>query len=276
MGSVIGILPITEALLTCLLLVQLLRLEPPGARALGRLALVAGTALAFVTVAIPLQLEKEWITIGWALEGAALAWLYGRIPHRGLFYASGGLMAAVFVRLALNPSVFEYQSRGLRIWNWYLYTYLICAAALFAGGLFLSRVRESVPTGLRRVSSLLPAGGTILLFLLLNIEIADYYSGGPTITFNFSATLAQDLTYTLGWAVFALGLLGTGLVLRNRRGRVAALLLLVATILKCFLHDLGRLGGLYRVGSFVGLAVCLALVALLLQRFVLSSAGEKK
>ena len=276
LGSVIGILPITEALLTCLLLVQLLRLEPPGARALGRLALVAGTALAFVTVAIPLQLEKEWITIGWALEGAALAWLYGRIPHRGLFYASGGLMAAVFVRLALNPSVFEYQSRGLRIWNWYLYTYLICAAALFAGGLFLSRVRESVPTGLRRVSSLLPAGGTILLFLLLNIEIADYYSGGPTITFNFSATLAQDLTYTLGWAVFALGLLGTGLVLRNRPGRVAALLLLVATILKCFLHDLGRLGGLYRVGSFVGLAVCLALVALLLQRFVLSSAGEKK
>ena len=42
----------------------------------GRLALVAGAALAFVTVAIPLQLEHQWITIGWALEGAALAWLY--------------------------------------------------------------------------------------------------------------------------------------------------------------------------------------------------------
>jgi hypothetical protein len=64
LGSVIGILPIAEALLTCPLLVQLLRLEPPGERAVGRLALVAGAALAFITVAIPLQLEKEWVTIG--------------------------------------------------------------------------------------------------------------------------------------------------------------------------------------------------------------------
>jgi uncharacterized membrane protein len=276
LDPVIGVLPIAEALLTCLLLVQLLRLEPPGERVLGRLALVAGAALAFVTVAMPLQLEKEWITIGWALEGAALAWLYGRIPHRGLFYASNGLLAVVFIRLALNPSVFEYQARGLRVWNWYLYTYLICAAAMFAGALFLSRTRGSKPAVLRHASSLLTGGGTILLFLLLNIEIADFYSGGSTITFNFSATLAQDLTYTLGWAVFALGLLGAGLVLRSRPGRIAALLLLVATVVKCFLHDLGRLGGLYRVGSFVGLAVCLALVALLLQRFVLSGAREGK
>ncbi|MBP1602581.1 MAG: rane protein-like protein, partial [Acidobacteria bacterium] len=187
-----------------------------------------------------------------------------------------GLLAAVFVRLALNPSVFEYQARGLRIWNWYLYTYLICAAAMFTGAFFLSRARRWMPGGLRLAPGLLTGAGTVLLFLLLNIEIADFYSGGPTITFNFSATLAQDLTYTLGWAVFALGLLGAGLLLRSRPGRIAALLLLVATILKCFLHDLGRLGGLYRVGSFVGLAVCLALVALLLQRFVLSGAREGK
>jgi uncharacterized membrane protein len=51
---------------------------------------------------------------------------------------------------------------------------------------------------------------------------------------------------------------------------MAAILLLLVTVLKAFLHDLGRLGGLYLVGSFVGLAVCLTLVALALQRFVLS------
>ena len=54
---------------------QLLKTEQPGSRYEGRLALVAGTALGFITVAIPLQLEKWWITIGWALEGAALSWL---------------------------------------------------------------------------------------------------------------------------------------------------------------------------------------------------------
>ncbi len=85
----------------------------------------------------------------------------------------------------------------------------------------------------------------------------------------FSTSLAEGLAYTLGWALFAVALLVAGIARRSRVTRIAALALFVATILKCFLFDLARLGGLYRVGSFVGLAVCLALVAVLLQRFVL-------
>jgi uncharacterized membrane protein len=58
-------------------------------------------------------------------------------------------------------------------------------------------------------------------------------------------------------------------MLHNRPCRIASIALLTTTVAKCFLHDLGRLGGLYRVGSFVGLAVSLALVAIVLQKFVL-------
>ncbi len=270
-GWMIGALPVVQAALIASHLAQLVRLERAGAaRALGRLALVAGAALGFVTVAIPLQLERQWITVGWALEAAALAWLYGRIPHRGLLMATAALFAVVFVRLAANPSVLTYEPRGeMRIWNWYLYSYLICAAAMLVGSRLLSRMRDTLSEGIPRLSTLLSAGGVILLFLLLNIEIADFFATGPTITFNFTATLAQDLTYTLGWAVFAVGLLAAGIALKNRPGRIAAIALLAVTVFKAFLHDLARLGGLYRVGSFVGLAVCLALVALALQRFVL-------
>jgi uncharacterized membrane protein len=276
-GQAIGILPVVQALLMALLLMRLLKIELPGERALGRLALVAGAALAFITVAIPLQLDKEWITIGWALEGAALAWLYGKIPHKGLLYFSSGLFAAVFIRLALNPSILTYQPRAeIRIWNWYLYTYLVSAAALIAGGWLLAKTRDDHLLPSLRVSKLLPAGGILLLFLLLNIEIADFYSTGATITFNFTATLAQDLTYTLGWAAFALGLLAAGIIIHNQPARIASLALLVVTIFKCFVHDLARLGGLYRVASFVGLALCLALVALVLQKFVLSARKEEK
>jgi uncharacterized membrane protein len=127
-----------------------------------------------------------------------------------------------------------------------------------------------------RVSSSMRAGATLLLFLLLNIEIADYWSTGSEITFNFSSGIAQDLTYTLGWAIFAMALLSVGIVRQSRAARLAALLLLVATVAKAFLHDLWRLGGLYRVGSFVGLAVSLALVAVILQRFVLPVDRKKK
>lgn len=273
----VGALPVAQAVVMALLLVQLLRMQAPAERALGRLALVAATALAAVTVAIPLQLDNEWLTIAWALEGAALAWLFTRIPHRGLLWWSAALMAAVFGRLALNPNIFYYAPRGeLRILNWYLYTYLVCSVAFLAVGRLLwqaeDKLHESVPV---RVSRLGPAAAVILLFLLLNIEIADFYSVGPSIMFKFGATLAQDLTYTLGWGVFGVTLLAVGIVARSHVARVAALALLAVTVLKCFLFDLGRLSGLYRVGSFVGLAVCLALVAIILQKYVLVRPGGK-
>jgi uncharacterized membrane protein len=264
LGSIIGILPVGEALVLLVLLLRLLRIEPPAERALGRLALVAGTALAFITVAIPLQLDKQWITIGWALEGAALVWLFTRIPHRALAIWAAALLAAVFVRLLFNPAVLGYHPAGERaILNWYLYTYLVSAAAFFAAAYWL-------PRDWKRPIALASTAGTILLFALLNIEIADFYSTGRTLTFNFlSSSLAQDLTYTMGWAIFAVGMLVAGILLHTRAPRVAALLLLLVTILKCFLHDLARLGGLYRVGSLLGLALSLVVVGVLLQKFVM-------
>ncbi|HSB35451.1 MAG TPA: DUF2339 domain-containing protein, partial [Thermoanaerobaculia bacterium] len=270
--GIIGLLPVGEAVLLAVLLLRLLRLGIPPSEDASRIALVAGAILAFVAVAIPLQLDKEWITIGWALLAASLAWLYTRIPHGGLVATAAGLFAAVFVRLAFNPAVLTYHARAATpIWNWYLYTYLVPAAAFFGGAWLLSEVSGTpsptvapILSGARR---LLPAGGTVLLFLLLNIEIADYFSTGPAPTFRFlSAILAEGLSYTLGWAIFALALLVPGILLAARSARIAAVLLLLVTVLKCFLFDLSRLGGLYRVGSFVGLAASLAAVALLLQR----------
>jgi uncharacterized membrane protein len=270
LDAYIGGVPVGLALVTAVLLRALLRLETPGARDMGRLALVAGVALAFVTVAIPLQLDHQWITIGWALEAAALAWLYTRIPHRGLLLAGAALFAAVFVRLALNPSIFEYEPRGeMRIFNWYLYTYLIAAVSMLVGAWWLSKTEDRI-TDFPRLSHILPAAAVILLFLLLNIEIADYYATGPQITFRFGVSVSQDLTYTIGWLVFGMLLLAAGISLHSRAGRITAVALIAITSLKCFLYDLSSLGGLYRVAAFVGLAISLSLVALALQKFVLA------
>jgi uncharacterized membrane protein len=275
-----GALPVVQAAFLLGLVVLILRREGPEKRDRGRLAIVAGVALAFVTAAIPLQLDKQWITIGWALEAAALAWLYRRIIHKGLLATSAALAIAVVLRLTVNPAVFSYHARAaIPVWNWYLYAYLVSAVSLLAAASILAAeskegeeaAEDSFVTfpRLPRVSSGMRAGATLLLFLLLNIEIADYWSSGSEITFNFSSGIAQDVTYTIGWAVFAIALLAVGVVKESRVARLTALFLLVVTIAKAFLHDLWRLGGLYRVGSFVGLAVSLALVAVVLQRFVL-------
>ena len=275
----IGALPVAQALALTILLVRLVRFErtgPPAERERdpGRLALLAGAVLAFVTAAIPLQLDREWITLGWALLAAALAALYLRIPHRGLLYWTAGLLAAVFVRLAFNPAVLAYHPRGsLVIWNWYLYTYLVPALAFFLAAWLLAKGDDRVPDPLfPRLSSFAVSGGVVLTFLLVNIEIADFFSTGTSLTFSFlsgKATLAEDLTYTLAWALFAIALLVAGIAGSNRPARVVAIVLLLVAVLKGSWHDLWQLGGLYRVGSLTGLAVCLALMAVLLQKYVL-------
>ncbi len=271
----IGVLPIVQGLVTAVLLSGLLRLEPPGQRDLGRLATVAGAALAFATVAIPLQLDHQWITIGWALEGAALAWMCTRIPHRGLFLAAVALLSVVFARLALNPGIFEYEPRGAaRIFNWYLYTYLVTAAAFFVAARWFAKTNDTIASGLPRMSQISQGAAVILLFLLLNIEIADFYATGPEIAFRFGVTLSQDLTYTIGWLTFGMLLLAAGIYAGTRAARVTAVVLIAVTTFKCFLYDLASLEGLYRVASFVGLACSLALVSLALQKYVLAKPRE--
>ena len=274
-ASVIGLLPLAQAALMGVLILRLRGLGISAEDNRPRLVLVSGALLAFVTVTIPVQLDKEWITLGWALLAAALAWLYRRLPHPGLLAWTGGLFAAVLARLALNPAVLSYHARAANaVFNWYLYTYGVPAAAFFVAA-WLLKNRDGAA---RKLSRFLPAGGTLLLFLLLNIEIANSFSEGrKALTFNFvSGSLAEGLAYTLGWAFFAIAMLVTGLVVRSRPARIAALALLVITILKCFLLDLASLEGLYRVASFVVLAFCLALVAVLMQRFVLAPQEEKE
>ncbi len=112
-----------------------------------------------------------------------------------------------FVRLALNPAVFEYHRRTPRpIWNWYLYAYGLTSLCLFGGALACCAIiRETLLA--RVVPRLLYTLGAILTFLLLNIEIADFFSIGPTLTFSFSGNFARDMTYSIAWALFAFALL---------------------------------------------------------------------
>ena len=221
----------------------------------------------FVSLIFPLQFEREWITLGWALEGLALLWLFHRVPHRGLRLVAVALLCAAFVRLALNPAVFEYHKRSARrIWNWCLYAYGVTSFCLLAGGRIFGTPR---PTSAERAAPpLLSSLGVVLVFLLLNIEIADYFSVGPTLTFSFSGNFARDMTYSIAWALFALGLILVGMRIKQRAARYAGVALLGVTLAKLFLHDLSDLDELYRIGAFVSVALILIAASFIYQRFL--------
>jgi hypothetical protein len=233
----------------------------------ARLAWQGGAALLFLSLVFPIQFEREWITLGWALEGLALLALFRAVPNRGLRLVGGALLTTAFVRLALNPAVFEYHPRTrTRIWNWYLYAYGITSVCLFAGAR-LAQTTAAIARD-RLLPPFLYALGTILTFLLLNIEIADYFSVGPTLTFSFSGNFARDMTYSIAWALFAFALLLVGMRKKTKAVRYAGLVLLLATLLKLFLHDLGNLSQLYRIGAFIGVALILIVASFVYQRFL--------
>jgi uncharacterized membrane protein len=237
----------------------------------ARLAWQGAAALFFITLIFPIQFDREWITLGWALEGLALLWLFRVVPNRGLRYVGVGLLCLAFVRLALNPAVLEYHKRtAIPIWNWYLYAYGITILCLFAGAWLFRPPRT---TAFERTSpTLLCSLGAILTFLLLNIEIADYFSIGPTLTFSFTGNFARDMTYSIAWALYAFALILIGMRQKTRWVRYSGLALLVVTLAKLFLHDLLNLGPLYRIGAFIGLAIILIVASFVYQRFLVPKA----
>ncbi len=262
-----GLLPAAFAIPMLLAMAHVNRTWTEGPNRLNLMAWYGGSALFFITLIFPVQFERQWITIGWALEGLALIWLFHRVPHPGLRATGVVLLSIAFVRLALNPAVLEYhRSASTPVLNWYLYAYGIVTVCLLVGARWLAPPHHRV-WGCN-IPPFLYTLGTVLAFLLVNIEIADYFSDGEALTFQFSGSFARDMSYSVAWALFALALLIIGIWKRQPAPRYAAIGLLLATLVKLFFHDLSRLDQLYRIGAFIVVAIILILASFLYQRFV--------
>ena len=264
----IGLLPIAFALPAAAGLAYLTLVKGVAlASADSRLASQGAAVLAFVSLVFPVQFEREWITLGWAVEGLAIILLFRMIPNRRLRGVALILFCASFIRLALNPAVLEYHPRTeIPILNWYFYAYGLTSLCLFGAARWFGFPREKPYE--RNAAPLLYTLCGLVFFLLLNIEIADYFSIGPTLTFSFEGNFARDMTYTIGWAMFALALLVMGVVRNTRPVRLAAVALLCLALGKLFFHDLDTLNQLYRIAAFLVVAVIAIVSSFVYQRFL--------
>ncbi len=263
-----GLLPLVFAVPQLASLFAVLKLHRSDNPArMTQLAWFGGMALLFITLIFPIQFEKQWITVSWALEGAALCWLFRRVPHPGLRATGAVLLAVAFARLALNPAVLEYHVRGeIPIWNWQLYAYGLTALAAFLAAWWLDPPRHIWnEINLRGVFT---AFGGILLFLLLNIEIADAFTppGSRSIAFDFDGNFGRDMTYSIAWALFALALLVIGFAKESLHTRYTGIALLAVTLLKLFFHDLAQLDSVYRIGALIAVSLIALAASSLYQR----------
>ena len=253
----------------------------------GHLAWFGAIVLGFAAIAVPLQLDKEWITVGWALEGLAVTALWKRLDHPGLKYFGAALFAAVTARLLLNPEVLRYHERGgLPVLNWLAYAYLVPAACLVGVRGILARVDgDSLPLEVAesrgrlgvRCSTRACSRSSRAPRRSPRSSSCSPGSTSPSSTRSRPARRSRSRSSDCpratsrcrwpGWSTrsrcWALGMARDSSALRW-----LSLGFLVLSIGKVFLYDLGELRDLYRVASLVGLAISLILVSLAYQRFV--------
>ncbi len=271
----IGLLPFALAAITLASLGAVVRrFVEPGTQGdargallrLRHLTLFSAVFFWFVALTIQLQFNRQWVSLGWALEATALCWLFGRLPHPGVSAFAGILFALVGGRLLFNPAVLGYEERGLPIFNWILYTYGVAAGCAWFGQSLLRRA--SADRWIRLVADAISLNGLLLGFWLINLEILDFFSTGAYVTLSGHPGYSVKLAFSVGWGVYAVVLLAAGVVRNLRRLRYLSLAFMILTVAKVFLYDLAALGGFFQVFSFFGLAAGLILVSFFYQRFV--------
>ena len=169
----------------------------PGAtEALGFLA--AGVTF-FVGAAIPLELSREWITVAYAIELAAVAAISAQLGLVTLRRLCWPLLAIVVVRFVVNPEILKYPIGLTPILNWMLWGYGISIASLVVALRFLR------PTGDVRLVRAVEASAALLTFVLLTLEVRSLFQ--PTTMMTPDASFMERATYVLVWGAFALAAL---------------------------------------------------------------------
>ncbi len=193
--------------------------------------LVAGhlvLAVAFLTLAIPIQLGLYGITLAWAAEGPVLVAVGFRF--REPVVRLGGLAALAFALIRVFTHHLPLHRELFRpLLNRSFGTVLFVAMAIAAAAWIWHRRREK-PGGLPLASPLAVLGGLLLVFLLF-VEIETYCSLA-------GAVYGEPDAYRVAFRALALALLGVsalvflqaGLKTGDSLSRVAGLLLYLPAV----------------------------------------------
>ncbi|MGO9640301.1 MAG: DUF2339 domain-containing protein, partial [Candidatus Acidiferrales bacterium] len=224
-------------------------------------------AIGFITIAIPLKLNAQWITIGWLIESAVLLWISVKTRVNFLRYlAATALVMGIFRLLVVD----QFQTETL-VFNARFATYAVAVAVL--GGIVKFGKRyasqNEVPILYAAQVAL-----NVLALIALTLEASDYFNRQLAASYRLGAgyagyahfRLAHDFSYSAIWLIYGAALMAIGFWKRSAFVRWESLVLIAVTILKVFLYDVSVLQQGYRILSFVALGAVLLAISFIYQR----------
>ena len=216
--------------------------------------LVLGIALAFLTLAVPIQFSGFSITLSWALEAAALVWISSRTNESRVRFGAAAIYAFVFFRLY----AFDAYWLGAHplIVNTRFLTFVVSAVSFWLGAWWLKNM--PVPAAVGYVT------GHLIMLSAFLLEL-EYWVETSVSSGNQTSVMAIGVSILM--ALYAVLLIGIGVAYRSVLNRILGLGLIGLVVLKLYLYDVWEASRLFRMVAFVSLGVLLLLTSYLYSRF---------
>ena len=174
---------------------------------------------------------------------------------------AAGLLLAIAFGLGVNANpLFTGEAVGGRFVNLILLGYGIPAVLT---GILAHVTRATRPEVYTRTAA---AVALALALAYLTLQVRSFHHG-PILT-EGSTSDAEQYTYSAVWLVFGVALLAAGIWYRSLPLRAASAAVVVLTVLKVFVVDMGGLTGIYRALSFLGLGAVLIGIGWFYQRLL--------
>jgi uncharacterized membrane protein len=203
-----------------------------------------GLGFLFSVLAVPIQFDQHWVTMGWAIEGAVMTWIGLRANDRTSRYAAFVVFAiglTHWVMVDVHDFAYVAGNEFVPLFNRRALSGAVMVVALAAAAYFYKRHGKDID-GHSNFAGFFTLAANSLAVTLLTIDANDYFeqrkalaSGRELVS---SLGNSKALTLTALWTVYGVGALFVGIARRLRSLRYLALLLLAGATVKVLLVDL--------------------------------------
>ena len=225
------------------------------------LLLLIGTALTFVTLAIPIQLKANWITMAWAVAGLMLLWAGIEMKSRIVRAGAHLLFALALGRLVFFDTPFDYRPMFTPVLNKYFLSSLFVTACLFAAAFIYLKLGENKAISARVFQIVIVIVAIVALWFVTTVETYTFFAARAALLkasedIRHERWLGQ-MALSVLWSIYAAALMAAGFIRRAAAIRWAALGLFALTVIKVMLVDIAVLQQLYRIIAFLVLGLLL-------------------
>jgi uncharacterized membrane protein len=234
-----------------------------------------GAAVTFFTAALAIQLELQWVTIAWSVEGLMLTWAGLRAgeaaPRRAALAVFG---VALMHWLAFDVREFAYAADGdfVPLFNARALSCAVLAGALSASAWLYRRWRDNVEDNVRdvlgeeergAVSALYTLAANGLAVTLLSLDLSDYFGRRKALAQGLEVERqesARQFSLSALWSIYGATLVAYGVRRNFRAVHYAGVALLAGATVKVLALDLSYYDATWHVPVFNHTFMAFALV----------------